>query len=260
MDPGGSVHGRVARKREHAGVVLAAEEHRATAGLEPAVDDRQARHVPRRRIRADLIGRPELDPADDAVPVRLRIVRVQVRTPDHRLRHAAAVIDTEQEGMDPRMQLAQLVHLRGRDVVAGIHQMAVQVQFRGLGALQVQRHVLLPPHIRRHDLLPVPGLARIGEPARQPPRLHGPAILRLRRREPLPRQIRRPRQVDAVGEQRIRPLPQERIDRHPPLRIQTQSPRPGHLQLRGACDRHNDAYESQPAFHTAKVRIFLLFL
>ena len=104
--------------------------------------------------------------------------------------------------MHARLQLAQAVELRRGHVIAGVHQGAVQVQGRRLGAFQVQRQLLVPPHIRRHDLLPVPGLAHERMPPRQPSGFHGHAILRIRRRHPLPGQVRRPGQDDAVGKQR----------------------------------------------------------
>ena len=245
------------RQREDAGVVLAAEEDRLPSGHEPPVDDLKTRHFRDRKPLGEGLHRPELDSADDAVPVRLGVVGIEVGTLDHLLRHAPAVVHAKGDRMHARTQLAQVVKLRRGHVVAGIHQGAVQVQFRRLGALQIQRQVLLPPHIRRDDLLPVPGLAHEGMPARQPAGFHGLAILRLHGRKPLPREVRRPGQDDGIGKQRIGPLPQERIDRHHPRRIQVQPPLPGDLHLRrtghggqhGHCDR-------KTTFHIAKIMFF----
>ena len=115
------------RPREDAGVVPAAQEDRVAAGHEPSVDNLQPRHLRDGTVLPDDVLRRELDPADDAVPVRLGVLRVQVRAPDDLLRHAAAVIDTDCQGVDARAELAKIVGLRGGNVVAGIHEMAVQV-------------------------------------------------------------------------------------------------------------------------------------
>ena len=166
-------------------------------GPELTAHNLQPRHLRDRKLLGYLLHRSELDAADDAVPVRLGVVRIEVRALDHLHRHAPAIVHAEGERMHARLQLAQAVELRRGHVIAGVHQGAVQVQFRGLGALQVQRQLLVPPHIRRYYLLPVPGLAHERMPARQPPGFHGQAILRIRRRHPLPSQVRRPGQDDA---------------------------------------------------------------
>ena len=79
FDPGGFIHGRVSSGREHAGVVLAAEEDLTATGLEMAVLHLESRHRHRRPGGiSQIIGGTEFDPADHAVPVRLRILRIQV--------------------------------------------------------------------------------------------------------------------------------------------------------------------------------------
>ena len=92
MDPGGFVHGRMPCQREHAGVVLAAEEDRMPAGPELTAHDLQPRHLRDRELLGNLLHRPELDAADDAVPVRLGVVRIEVGALDHLHRHAPAIV------------------------------------------------------------------------------------------------------------------------------------------------------------------------
>ena len=151
--------------------------------------------------------------------------------------------------MDTRTQLTQPINLRGRNVVAGIHQRTVQIQFRCLGPLQVQGQFLLPPHVRCHDLLAVPGLSNIRIPACKPSGFRRDTVMGGHCSKALSSPVRGPGQDDDIGKQRIH--------RNRSMRVQPELPFPGNAVRRSARDQRQRANDKQPTFHNStNVRFF----
>ena len=251
LDPGRFVHGCMACPGEDAGVVLPAQENLMSARHELSVRDFQPGHPSRGSGGCERFFRQQFDPADHPVPVPLRIVRIQVRTPDDLLRDATGIIDTKRQGMDAGTEFAQAIDLRGGNIVAGVPERSIDIQLGRFGPLQEEHQVLVLPDGGGNNSLPVPGLAYIGVPARKT-RREG----RIGRSRALSGKVRRSRQIDQIRKQGIHPGRQQRVRRQGSLRIQAESPLAGNVLIRRAGNQRSCTNNSQPTFHRIQMYVF----